>query len=65
ASMLAFRSGEIRFICHSITLEFIFSGGDNYPDTEGYADALFHEPIDHKARRSPAKFLNAVWGSVG
>lgn len=32
--MLAFRSGEIRFICHSITLGFIFRGGDNYADIE-------------------------------
>ncbi|WP_224717630.1 hypothetical protein, partial [Pectobacterium versatile] len=35
ASMLAFRSGETRFICHSITLGFVFRKGDNYADTEG------------------------------
>ncbi|WP_265498228.1 hypothetical protein, partial [Providencia rustigianii] len=35
ASMAAFRSGEIRFMCHSAPSGLFFRGGDNYPDTEG------------------------------
>ncbi|WP_162271114.1 hypothetical protein, partial [Morganella psychrotolerans] len=56
ASMAAFRSGEIRFMCHSAPSGLFFRGGDNYPDTEGMSGFYL--------RRSSINELVVVNGAI-